>query len=371
LVLIGLALMGSTRDLHQALYERNQEKVQKLLEAYPLIRSPGSWTALHEAARQGYEEIAAILLEKRAELEAREPNAGMTALHLAAMYMNAPVAKLLVQHGANMYAETRCAFRRFGVDFPAGCTPRKIAESRGSHGVVAYLCQDAEAEQQTLARCNFTHTTSWTLPKASGIWPPHIRIRTALPTDAPSPEDTFLLPGFMCERSDYTLMAQLSSLKGFESWHGNRHLGLHFNRQGQQWEPPMPEVVHDLVRKLELSFGLQATACRLNLYRNCDFKPLHHDRPNQMTVSASFGAMRELTLVDTRNGSTISNTLYNGDVYAFGAMINQLWMHGVPKSNTEDADCDERLSLILWGACMSGQSAPPRSESSGRSRSPR
>ena len=62
------------------------------------------YTALHIAAKEGQEEVAAILLEHGADLAAATKK-GFTPLHLAAKYGNMKVAKLLIAKQAPVDAE--------------------------------------------------------------------------------------------------------------------------------------------------------------------------------------------------------------------------------------------------------------------------
>lgn len=57
-------------------------------------------TALHQAARRGHLAIAELLVERHADLNARN-NTGATPLHWAVRGNNLPVVKLLIEHGAS------------------------------------------------------------------------------------------------------------------------------------------------------------------------------------------------------------------------------------------------------------------------------
>merc|ERR1712087_616694 len=118
--------------------------------------------------------------------------------------------------------------------------------------------------------------------------------------------------------------------------------------------------------------GIKASASRLNLYRSRDdYKPLHFDRGRdsdgvpQVTVGASFGATRELTLMHVSSGVTMSFPQRNGDVFAFTPEVNNVFMHGIPKigfgSPTELEKDGPRLSLILWGSKLAESPSEPTS----------
>merc|ERR1711920_824579 len=106
------------------------------------------------------------------------------------------------------------------------------------------------------------------------------------------------------------------------------------------------------------AFGIKASASRLNLYRSRDdYKPFHYDRGRdsrgvpQVTVGASFGATRELTLMHVASGVTMGFPMHNGDIFAFTPEINNVFMHGVPRVKAKDVAGEQaRMSLILWGS---------------------
>ncbi|CAE7597900.1 unnamed protein product [Symbiodinium natans] len=210
----------------------------------------------------------------------------------------------------------------------------------------------------------------WYMWERCGWWKPSVRVSTSPPqlSSTRSPiihgEDAFFLSSFLCSQDDRSVMEQLqmeleTEEKSMIDWHGARHLGL-------QFESGIPEVEQSLraqlVRRMEKAFGIKASAVRLNLYRSQqDYKPLHYDRGRdpegnpQLTVGASFGAVRELTLMHVKSGVTMSFPQHNGDVFAFTPELNEVFMHGVPHilpnspSALDPAD-SARMSLIVWGA---------------------
>jgi ankyrin repeat protein len=151
------------------------EVVQLLLEngADTSATDDMGWTPLHQAASQGHAEVAKVLLENGADVSARRGSGAMplqdavsfeneavvevllehgadvngtdtsaedgwTMLHLAAFKGLAEVAKLLLQHGANILAENN-----------ARQTARFVANFQSHHEVVAIL-QEATV---TRAKC--------------------------------------------------------------------------------------------------------------------------------------------------------------------------------------------------------------------------
>jgi hypothetical protein len=104
------------------------------------------------------------------------------------------------------------------------------------------------------------------------------------------------------------------------------------------------------------------------MYSMQDYKPLHSDRSHgidgepQVTVGLSLGCCRELSFVHRQTRVPITFPQFNGDVFAFGQGVNQVWLHGIPKHDANScsgsgavAGPSRRLSLILWGSKASSQ----------------
>eukprot|EP00933_Yihiella_yeosuensis_P019476 TRINITY_DN15771_c4_g1_i1.p1 TRINITY_DN15771_c4_g1~~TRINITY_DN15771_c4_g1_i1.p1 ORF type:complete len:318 (-),score=51.66 TRINITY_DN15771_c4_g1_i1:112-1065(-) len=213
----------------------------------------------------------------------------------------------------------------------------------------------------------------WAAWEKSGSWRPSIRVSTTLPPlgsdrlPIVGAEDVFCLPAFLCAPDDFSLMDRLQSeLKAegreFSEWHGARHMGIRFDKAADAATHKETPARMQLVSRLEAAFGIEATAVRLNFYRaNSDYKPLHYDRGRdsegvpQLTVGASFGSVRELTMLHVKSGLAMSFPQRNGDVFAFTPEINQVFMHGVPIAEkgsltTQEPEDSPRMSLIIWGA---------------------
>src|SRR3546814_20633282 len=76
--------------------------------ADPAAAAPDdAWTALHYAAYEGHDRVAAALIAGGAPLEAREGDYGNTPLHLAARRLKRPVVALLLAAGAETAARDR------------------------------------------------------------------------------------------------------------------------------------------------------------------------------------------------------------------------------------------------------------------------
>mmetsp|Transcript_13188 Transcript_13188/g.28859 ORF Transcript_13188/g.28859 Transcript_13188/m.28859 type:complete len:239 (+) Transcript_13188:1-717(+) len=213
----------------------------------------------------------------------------------------------------------------------------------------------------------------WIAWERCGWWRPSLRVLTSAPPVREvgglpeyTPDDAFFLPAFCCGHEDLSLFEKLKSElpdgKDFSDWHGGRHLGVQFEGDGARHrDETTPPHLRKVVEYLEKAFGIEASASRINLYRDDkDYKPLHCDRGRdengvpQVTVGASFGSTRELTMVHIKSGLTTTFPMRNGDVFSFTPELNTTFMHGVPKigfgSPSIHDGRGERISLILWGS---------------------
>ena len=62
------------------------------------------WTALHFAASNGHVDVAKVLIQNGADVNAVHNEVKRTALHHAAEYGHVDVAKVLIQNGADVNA---------------------------------------------------------------------------------------------------------------------------------------------------------------------------------------------------------------------------------------------------------------------------
>jgi hypothetical protein len=95
------AMNGNTA-LMMAAFKRNKAAAQALLERGAAVNRAG-WTPLHYAAASGDEEIAGLLIARKAKLDALSPRASgaYTPLMMAAREGQEGVARLLLAQGAN------------------------------------------------------------------------------------------------------------------------------------------------------------------------------------------------------------------------------------------------------------------------------
>lgn len=209
----------------------------------------------------------------------------------------------------------------------------------------------------------------WAQWERCGRWHPTMRVCTVAPAVGSSglpefdAEDAFVLPSYICDYDDLSLMERLRNEvpqgRQFSDWHGARHLALHFDgaEVTELRSDTARPVLRDTIKQMEAAFGIKATAVRLNLYRsNADYKPFHADRGRddnglpQCTVGLSLGATRELSFTHYKTGVTMTFPQRNGDVFAFTPELNKVFLHGVPRVKNSLIMDEPRISLILWGS---------------------
>ncbi|HEU4851066.1 MAG TPA: ankyrin repeat domain-containing protein [Telluria sp.] len=94
------AANGNTALMMAAL-KGNRTAALMLIERGAAVNRAG-WTPLHYAAASGQAEIAKLLLERRADIDARAPT-GATPLMMAAQEGQGEMVRLLLARGANAY----------------------------------------------------------------------------------------------------------------------------------------------------------------------------------------------------------------------------------------------------------------------------
>ena len=124
-------------DLHRAARENLREVAALLLEKGAAVNAKDNDgdTPLHDAARSNAREVAALLLEKGAAVNAEDDN-GLTPLHSAASSNARDTAVLLLKKGAAVNAKARFY----------GTTPLAIALEYGADETAALLRQHGGKE---------------------------------------------------------------------------------------------------------------------------------------------------------------------------------------------------------------------------------
>eukprot|EP01034_Spumella_vulgaris_P022266 gene22266-28380_t len=112
-------------------------------------------------------------------------------------------------------------------------------------------------------------------------------------------------------------------------------------------------------KRSELRIRVPKSEKGFNWYRDSsDWKPFHHDsaaynpgraRNQNITVGVSFGATRELSFLNAKNGTRIYFPQTNGMMFAFGRDVNINWKHGINALPEEEHNGKGRISIVLWG----------------------
>jgi ankyrin repeat protein len=122
------AMNGNTA-LMMAAFKRNKPAAVALLAKGAAVNRPG-WTPLHYAAASGDDEIAGLLIARKAKLDAVSPNesGAYTPLMMAAREGQATTARLLLLQGANP-----------SLTNTEGLTAAQIAERAGQTDIAAAI----------------------------------------------------------------------------------------------------------------------------------------------------------------------------------------------------------------------------------------
>lgn len=181
------------------------------------------------------------------------------------------------------------------------------------------------------------------------------------------------LRGALCEAADLRLFEALRRElgRGEGAWSrgttGKAARKWSLPGKNGQGLPPGGRVLEDLegrelpactsvLRELCARFGADCLVWWVNLYEDgCAGRSFHHDcsagdRGRNITIGASFGAMRSLTF---RHASDRSRAFdfpqWNGDVFAFREGVNSAFEHGLHPLRPEQAGVGPRISVIVMG----------------------
>merc|ERR1712110_127931 len=188
-------------------------------------------------------------------------------------------------------------------------------------------------------------------------------------------DDVIILPGFFCNRDDwsiyYSLLEEMREHQSrgthqseWTSWHEGAHLLTKNPKGSATFQSILDKICEhfaiDNGDKRD-SVGPDAIGTRFNWYRDgSDWKPFHHDSAafnaqramNQnCTVGVSFGASRELAFRHARTGELVYFPQTNGMLFFFGRDVNIRWQHAINALPRDEQDGKGRVSIILWGRC--------------------
>jgi ankyrin repeat protein len=93
-------MIQDERDLYEAVEQNDFDEVKRLLDlgASPNTDDDG-WTVLMLACAEGYKEIAELLIDRGAEVNAKDED-GNTALYFATLEEHEDIIELLKENGA-------------------------------------------------------------------------------------------------------------------------------------------------------------------------------------------------------------------------------------------------------------------------------
>lgn len=130
-------VFGLTGSIHEAVKTADEDRIYELLDANPLLvnstfsygLTPENYnmTPLHWAARMGYENIAKILIARKANINA-QTSTGRTPLHMACIRGYKNIVELLIAKGADI-----------NIKDNFGSTPLHYAVTNGSLDVIKLL----------------------------------------------------------------------------------------------------------------------------------------------------------------------------------------------------------------------------------------
>ena len=168
-------------------------------------------------------------------------------------------------------------------------------------------------------------------------------------------EELVMVPDILSSDLTNRLLSELNALSEeyWVRWHRKAHWILEEKRDWRAEVPSWLEVFHCV----ETTFQCSINASRLNRFSDPqDYKPFHHDasaiipsrmRTQNTSIVVSIGEGRPVRLYHPPSKSTLDFSIPSRGAYAFGAGVNNSWMHGVGKG-VEDDD-RVRFSLAFWG----------------------
>jgi len=153
-------------------------------------------------------------------------------------------------------------------------------------------------------------------------------------------------PEYICGRDDYILFNKLKEeLKNNDivSW----------SKHNKYENPAFSKTFNMIVEKMAEDFKITVLQSRLNYYKDGnDWKPFHKDRhayneiQEDYTLGLSLGWSRELEFKHEETQKVFSFPQNNGDIFGFNKIVNQKFLHSIPKKVGE---VNDRISIIMWG----------------------
>jgi hypothetical protein len=161
------------------------------------------------------------------------------------------------------------------------------------------------------------------------------------------------IPNYYCDKNDFTIFEKLKEeIKTQDPINWSKHMKYE--------NPNFSSTFNQIVDKLSKDFKINVSQTRLNYYRDHnDWKPFHHDshaygnKEENYTLGVSFGNPRVMEFIqdDIEEQNNLKEKFSfpqnNGDIFGFTKLVNQKFMHGIPRG---EQGCGERFSIIIWGS---------------------
>ena len=186
-------------------------------------------------------------------------------------------------------------------------------------------------------------------------YPSPIAVRLSTEPTKVGFEELVMVPDILSVDLTNRLLSELNTLpkEYWVRWHRDAHWILEENRDWRAEVPSWTEVM----TCIESTFQCAITASRLNRFSSpADFKHFHHDasaiipsraRTQNTSVVLCLGEGRPVRFYHPPSKSTLDFSIPSRGAYAFGAGVNNRWMHGVGKRSEDDNRV--RFSLAFWG----------------------
>ena len=186
-------------------------------------------------------------------------------------------------------------------------------------------------------------------------YPSPIAVRLSLEPTKVGLDEMVMVPQVLSAGLAERLRGEIQSFTDdyWVRWHRDAHWILDEKKNWRSQVSSWTEVV----ACLEATFQCSINASRLNRFSDSgDYKPFHHDasaiipsrtRTQNTSIVLCLGEGRPVRFYHEPSKSTLDFSIPSRGAYAFGAGVNNRWMHGVGKGG--EGDDRVRFSLAFWG----------------------
>lgn len=138
-------------DLRDAAYRGDEKRINDLFKAYPKLNinavNEYNETALYIACKRNQNKVAELLLKQPGTNVNLQTVLGNSSLLISSWNDNTALAKLLIQHSADVNARTNV-----GRQYHGNVSALDIAQERGNKELVEFLLPLMNTQSQTLHR---------------------------------------------------------------------------------------------------------------------------------------------------------------------------------------------------------------------------